>query len=402
MTTRRGGRPSQVRPRPPSNGRPTPVKARPRPPAPGRLAAHRKIERGPGIALPFRLLAGVAVVALGVGVLLVANGGLGTVAEVVGNTFNGFVSDLTRTPRPSAPELSAADPPTLEAPDEPYTNQPTVDLVGTVPAAVVGQADTRIRIYVAIGKGSPGVAIEMAVPTSRTFRVPGLTLSPGTNTFTATIVGPGDLESEVSAAVSYVLDRTKPKVTITSPKANAIVNARSVQVVGVTQGRSTLSIHNLTTNATVTGAADAKGAFSIAVVIGTGTNNVQVTATDPAGNVNIASVTLRRGSGALSANLTASFYQVRLSKLPESVQLSVLVNDPDGRPLQGASVTFTLAVPSVPAIASSVLTTSSTGRASFTTKIPKGATAGPFSVAVIVHTTDFGYTTDRTVITLQK
>src|SRR5439155_23783940 len=104
----------------------------------------------------------------------------------------------------------------------------------------------------------------------------------------------------------------------------------------------------------------------------------------------------------LTANVSAAFYQVTLSRLPEPVRLYVTVTDPDGRALAGASVTFTLAVPGVPAIASSTLTTSSTGRASFATTIPKGATAGQCSITAIVHTTDFGDTTDRTVITIQK
>jgi hypothetical protein len=352
--------------------------------------------------LPFQLLAGVAVVALGIGVLLIANGGLGKAAAAVGSAFNGFVADLTKTPAPSAPDPTVSDPPSLEAPDEPYTNQPTVDLVGTVPAAVVGQADSRIRIYVALGKGNPGVKIEVAVGASQHFLVPGLSLSPGANTFTATIIGPTDLESEASAAVTYILDTTKPKIRISSPKANAIVNAKSVQVVGQTQGRSTLSLRNLTTNATVAGAADAAGAFAIAVPITTGSNKIQISATDPAGNVNVMTVEVRRGTGRLTANVTASFYQVRLSKLPEQVQLYVVVTDPDGQALEGASVTFTLAVPGVPAITSSTLTTSNTGKASFTTTIPKGADAGQCSVTVIVQTAKFGDTTDRTVIAIQR
>jgi hypothetical protein len=58
-------------------------------------------------------------------------------------------------------------------------------------------------------------------------------------------------------------------------------------------------------------------------------------------------------------------------------------------------------VPGVPAITSSTLTTSNTGKASFTTTIPKGADAGQCSVTVIVQTAKFGDTTDRTVITIQ-
>jgi hypothetical protein len=400
MTTRRSGRPPQVRPRPPSTGRPAPVKVRPHAPAPGRLASHRRIERGPGIALPFRLLLIAAVVALCGGVLILANGGLGTIAGAVGSTFTGFVTDLTRTPEPSAPDPVAADAPSLEAPDEPYTNQPTVDLVVTVPAAVAGQEDTVVRIYVAIGKGEPGIAIETPVGDLRQFIVPGVTLNPGPNTFTATIVGPTDLESDASAAITWILDKTKPKITLSAPKANQVVNAKTVQVTGMTQGRSAISIRNMTTNATVAGASDTKGAFSIAAPIGNGTNKIQVTVTDPAGNVNATTVTIRRGTGQLTANVTPSAYQIKRSRLPEEVTLTVLVLDPDGRALADAQVTFTIAVPGVSVITSSALTTSSTGRASFTTTIPKGATTGQASLTVIVQTADFGDTTDRSAFTI--
>jgi len=379
-----------------------PAKLKPRPTVASRVAAHRRVERGPGLAFPFRLLLGVAVIALGVGVLVLANGGLGRIASAVGSTVDGLVADLTSTPVPSAPDPVAANAPNLEAPEEPYTNDKSIDLVGTIPADIVNQVDWRIRIYVAIGKGEPGILIEIPVGSSQHFLVPGLALSPGQNTFTASIVGPTDLESDFSAAVTYVLDTSKPRIIISSPKKNATVNGKTVQVVGKTQARSQLSIRNVTTSATVTGAADANGSFKIAIPIGTGSNKIQVTSTDPAGNVNTATVTVRRGTGKLTAALTASFYQVKKSHLPEQVRLNVVVTDPDGRALAGAHVVFTLAVPGIPAITSSTLATSSTGRASFTTTIPRGASAGQTSVTVIVETDDFGDTTDRTVITIQS
>jgi hypothetical protein len=374
---------------------------RPKAPSSTRLASHRKVERGPGIALPFRLLLVVAVAALGVGVLVVASGGLGRVATAIGSSLTGFLTEITSTPAPSAAEPTVPDSPVLEAPEEPYTNQASVDLVGTIPAAVAGDTQARIRIYVAIGDGEPAPVIEVPVGPSQHFLVPDVQLSKGTNTFTATIVGSSGLESEVSASVAYILDTSKPRITISSPKNNGVVNARTAKIVGLTQGRSEVSIRNATTNATVNGAADGKGAFAISIPIGTGTNTIQVTATDPAGNINTATLAVRRGTGALTAQLTSSYYQVRVSKLPEPVTLTVVVTDPDGRALAGASVTFTLAVPGVPAIASSELKTSSSGKATFTTTIPKGATKGQASVTVIVDTKDFGDTTDRTVITLQ-
>jgi hypothetical protein len=343
----------------------------------------------------------ILVVALGVGVLLVATGGLGKVAATVGSALNGFVSDLTKTPSASPSDVVVADAPTLDAPDEPYTNQPKVDLVGHVPEAVVG-TDTRIRIYVAIGDGDPGPVIDVPVGMSQRFLIPGVELSPGTNMFTASIIGAGEVESDRSAVVTYILDMTKPRLVISSPKNGAVVNARTVRLVGQTQGRSTMSARNLTTNATVAGAADEKGAFSLVLPIGTGVNRIELSAVDPAGNENTVTVSVRRGTGALTAALSASFYQVKVSKLPEPVTLAVSVTDPDGRALKDAKVTFTLAVPGVPAIASSELTTGADGKASFTTTIPKGATTGQCSVTVIASTKDFGGTTDRTVITITK
>jgi hypothetical protein len=255
---------------------------------------------------------------------------------------------------------------------------------------------------VAIGKGDPGIVKEVPVGSSARFLVPGVALASGANTFTATIVGPTDIESEHSASVTYVFDKSKPKITISSPKANATINARTAKVVGQTQARSAISVHNLSTNATVTGEADGKGAFTINVPIGNGTNKLEITATDPAGNPNVATITVQHGTGKLTAKLAASFYQVRLSKLPEAVTLTVTINDPDGRALPGANVTFTVAVPGVPAITSSVLSTGADGKASFTTTIPKGATTGQISLAAIVQTPALGDTTARSTITILR
>ena len=321
----------------------------------------------------------------------------------IGPALGGFVTNLTTAPSPSPSAAVVADAPVLVSPDEPYTNQTTVDLVGRVPAAVAGSTDSRIRLYVAIGDGKPGVVTEVAVGASQQFLIPGVQLSPGVNAFTATIVGAGGLESDSSAVVTYILDVTKPRLVISAPKNGAIVNARTVQLAWQTQARSTMSVRNLTTNATVTGAADETGAFNLVLPIGNGVNQIEINSVDPAGNESTVSLAVRRGSGALKANLAASVYSVRARNLPDPVTLTVAVTDPNGQPLKGASVTFTLAVPGVPVIASSTLTTSSGGTATFTTSIPKGATPGlQASVTVIVHSADFGDTTDRTVIAITK
>ena len=400
MTSRRGGRPSQVRPRPPSTGRPAPAKVRPRAPAAGRVASHRRVERTRRLALPFRLLFAVAVVALGAGVLFIANGGVGRAAAFLGSSLAGFVDNLAATPAPSAAPVVVASAPVLKSPEEPYTNQPTVDLAGRVPENLVGRQGYVIRIYVAIGDQAPGEVAELPLGDQVTFVVAGVGLSEGTNTFTATIAGPAG-ESAASPGVAYVLDTSGPAIKISSPKDGGVVNAKSVEVKGKTQARSSLELTNATTGASVIGAADVSGAFSLIIPISAGVNQLSLTSTDPAGNAKTSTLSVRKGSGELTAKLTASVTSIKASRLPETVQVFLALTDPNGQPVAGAQATFSLAAPNVPIISKSIQTDGS-GRAVFTTTIPKGAARGQCKVTVIVHTTDFGDVNSLTIIAITK
>jgi hypothetical protein len=399
MTTR-NGRPSQVRPRPPSTGRPAPAKARTRAPSANRLAAHRRVETTRGLALPFRLLFVAAVVGLGAGVLFAATGGIGRVADVLGSTLTGFVSDITSTPVPSELPPSLAGAPFLEKPDEPYTNEAKVDLVGTIPEEAAGVDGDRIRIYVKIGDGEPGVVTEVPVGNTVRFVVPEVTLAEGANAFTATIVSDAG-ESDPSPVVTYVYDATIPRIVL-SLHDQDVVNAKTATIKGETQARSRVGVFNSTSKQTVNGAADENGKFAINMPLIAGSNNIVLTVVDPAGNVNHAIINLLKGSGKLEASLVASAYTIKLSKLPERVRLSATVTDPDGRPLENARLTFTLAAPGVPAVTSKRILTAGDGSASWSTTIPRGATAGQVSCTVIVQTAKYGQTTDRTVINLAK
>ena len=118
--------------------------------------------------------------------------------------------------------------------------------------------------------------------------------------------------------------------------------------------------------------------------------------------MNHAVIAVLKGSGKLAAKLSRVGVLDRLSKLPERIELTVSVTDPDGRPLEGARVTFTLAVAGRPRGDLEALETGGDGAASWTTTIPKGATAGQVSATVIVKTTRYGDTTDRTVINISS
>lgn len=341
----------------------------------------------------------VGVVALAGAVLYVGVAGFGTVAAAVGSTVSSFVQQVTATPTPTATPIVVAETPSVVGPSEPYTNREQVDLIVTVPAKFVGNPAYRLRVYLALEDQEPAPIDEASLaPTPQTI-IPVM-LTKGINDFTVTLVGPAG-ESESSPIVRFVLDQDKPGIKLTSPKDGATVNRKAVDLKGRTQGRSTLIARNRDTGESIGAKAEADGAFTLALPLALGSNRIVITATDPAGNANELELTVRRGSGELSASLSASAYKIKRSSLPEEIRLTATVDDPDGRPLAGAKVTFTLSIPGIKTVTGDA-TTGQDGTAVYTTTIPKGADVGGGSAAILVQSREFGSTSDQTVISITK
>ena len=347
-----------------------------------------------------RVLMVVGIVALGGVVVFAGIGVLGRAAAYISTSLSQTISQVTTSPSPSPVADIAPNAPALSVPSESYTNQATVDLSGTVPPSFAGQDNVVIRIYRQLQDAGPEKVAELPVGETPAFIVPGLELAKGRNDFTATLIGPGG-ESEVSKAITYILDTTKPKITVTRPTKDAVVNGKTVTIIGKTQARSSLVAKNLANNASVTGKAGDDGAFKLVLAVANGPNNIRITATDPAQNQAAVVLSVNRGAGKLRAEITASRYQFVRKRLPDDVTLTVVVTDPDGHPLDGATVTFTLTPPGVAPI-TRTLTTDGEGRARWRTSIPKGASVGRGIAAALVHTKDFGNTTTQTFITINK
>lgn len=398
MTTRRDPRQTHVRPRPPSTGRPSPVKVRPRPPAPTRLSVHRPIQRDRGLPVIAKLGLIAAVALLGLTVLYLGVGGLGRVVGGISASLGGFITSITAAPTPRPSAISVSDPPTLEQPVEPYTAESTVDLVVTVPSEVVGDPSSRIRVYLALKDQAPTPIQEAPLAATQQTVIP-VELTKGINDFSVTIVGPGG-ESDPSPVVRYVLDQAAAKITIYSPKEGAVVNGPAVEISGKTQARSTLIARNAANGSSVNGSAGTDGLFTLSLAISTGTNEITITGTDPAGNAKELVLTVRRGSGKLTAVLGASAYKLSIAKLPQDLTLTAAVSDPDGNPVVGADITFTLSIPGIPTVTADYKTDDQ-GRAEFTTAVPVGADPGQGSATILLSSEAFGSTQDYTVITLE-
>ncbi len=326
-------------------------------------------------------------------------GSLSTVAATIGDTMTGFINGVTSTPSPTPAAVTVAEAPSIESPTEPYTNEPEVDLVVTVPADLAGNPDYVVRVYLALkDQASAPIDERPLAPTARMI-IP-VALTDGINDFSVTLVGPAG-ESESSPLARWILDTNPPGIKLTSPRDGAVINRKAVTLEGRSQARTTVIARNQKTGDSITGTAAADGTFSLSLPISTGANTIRISATDPAGNGNELDITVSRGSGKLRASLSASSYSIRLRDLPTTIRLTVIVDDPDGVPLEGAEVTFTLSIPGIPTVTGNA-TTDASGVAQFETRIPKGAKTGGGSAAVLVQTDDFGKTADDTPITLKK
>ena len=147
-----------------------------------------------------RLALVVAVVALAAVVFSTVTGVLPRVVSTIGTALGGIADSVAPTASPSASLVPIPASPTLTAPGNAFTNQPTVTLNGTVPLDVVGRDGFVVRVYVTLPDAEPVAVREVAVGETPSFVVENLPLEPGRNDVTATLVGPGG-ESDPSPVI---------------------------------------------------------------------------------------------------------------------------------------------------------------------------------------------------------
>ena len=398
----RHGRPSQVRPRPPSNGRPASAKPRPVTPSPTRLTHYRRIERRRGLPLAMKALLAISIALLGGAIIWVGSGQVGPFVSSVARGFGGFVSQVSSvvgSPTPSnAPVVG--DAPTIDAPDQAYTNQATVDLTINVPAAVAGKDGYSVRLYVTLPDSEADLVTEQPVGATSVLVISNVKLANGRNDFQASISGPGG-ESELSAVATYILDTSKPIVKVISPKDGSQVTKPTVAIKGKSQGNSEVRLQNTANGSIATVTAGKDGLWQANLGLADGTNEIDITATDLAGNTNSTQLTVVKGSGKMTATLGGTTFRFRASRLPKRLTLTVSVLGSDGKPLAGATTLFTVSVPGLEAIVSGQVQTGADGTASFSTIIPKGATPGSGLATVLVTAaSEPGSATDRQVLTI--
>jgi hypothetical protein len=343
------------------------------------------------LALSVALLAGAA--------LLAASGGIGPAVNALTAGFGQAIGRLTATPVPSPIDLPPTDSPRIATPTQPYTGNETVDLQVTVPPEVVGDENAKVRIYLALEGLQAVPVLDQTVGTTIRMVIP-LQLEPGRNDISATLFR-GNVESDHSPIVTWFLDREAPTVNIISPENGASIDRSEATIRGSTQGGTTIVARNLTNGASITTVSARDGAFELALALAAGANDLELSATDPAGNIGTATLRLVQGSTEIRVQLRASTYEISVKRHPSSLQLVVLVTSPSGDPLADARAFFTLQIPGLAPI-SNELTTAVDGRAIFTTPLVGELEVGGGVATVLVSHDDYGERTDRVTLRFVK
>ena len=354
-------------------------------------------DRRAGLPLAIRLPLLLGVIILCAVVLVAGGSELGRIVAAVRDSLAGIAAQVKPQPTPSPTIIPLLDSPALISSD-PYTNQPTVDLSGTLPTEVVGQPGYRIRIYERLGKlDNPSALVrEQAVGDAAQFTIAEVILTTGVDYFTATLVGPGG-ETKPSAAIRVVYLVSPPPIVLTAPQDGQVINASSVQLDGRTRAGAVVVARDEASGASVTGTAGPDDRFSLTIGLEPGVNGITLTATDAAGNTNSRVVSVVGGNGHLVATLSSSPDRVSVGQLPASITLTALVLDPDGRPLAGADVVFTISIPGVAPITHDG-TTDGAGSAILAITAPRGASPGDALMTVLVNTQSFGSVGARAVL----
>jgi len=325
------------------------------------------------------LVFGFLTLSIGVGVFSSAAGQLG---GAIGGAIS-KVSSQSQAPATVGPSGVALDTPIFEQPaDQGFTNQKQVMLAGSVPGAVVGKTGYLVRIFSVAANGVKSPVADIPVGQVTQFQSPALNLVEGPNAFVAVLVSPSG-EGASSPPVVYTLDTKAPAIKIGSPANNSTHTGTSVHVTGTTDANATVTIRNSQApggnqSSQVVGG---DGKFDLTVALVAGSNSIQITSTDQAGNSTPASLTLRRDFGQLAVHLTVAPAKFSVAA-PTPITLTAHATSANGGPLAGASVTFTLTIQGLGPIMPAPTTTDATGTATFSTTI-SGATAGTNSRATV-------------------
>jgi hypothetical protein len=321
--------------------------------------------------IPWSRRIGIVIALLALGGTVALAGGFGGKATPPASTSPLASIRPAQTPRSTQGTTGKvpAVAPILAEPASAFTAKTTWTTRVTLGPTGIERRVLRLRIYRADRQ-----VLELPVKAGKSMPVRNIPLKSGSNVISAVFVAPGG-EGPRSNEVTITLDDVAPALTVTQPLDQDIVNAASVTLQGQTEAGLEVTARSLTRAQTQTTSADGSGVFALAVPLVSGANDLEVSTADAFGNRSTLVMTITRGAGVASAQLTLTRTQFRVNSLPTQFDVNVRVVDANGRPVDGAAVTFSLSPPGVPT--STYFATTENGHASWLqATLPEGVQAG--------------------------
>jgi hypothetical protein len=164
---------------------------------------------------------------------------------------------------------------------------------------------------------------------------------PGQHTLTAALQGPGGL-GPPSAPVTVTQDVDAPVLRITSPEDGLRTYDTIVIVRGTSEPGVRLTVANEASGRGEEVSVSPAGTFETRVQLEPGRNRITVTSEDAAGLKRRERVVVVAEDGSPHLEVKVDPKSVAASELPRRIKVSVRATDPEGQPLEDASVWFSV------------------------------------------------------------
>jgi hypothetical protein len=214
------------------------------------------------------------------------------------------------------------------------------------------------------------------------FTVTDVPLVEGANTVSATIAGPLD-ETARSLPISVERDGTPPRIVIASPSSGSTVYGETMLLNGTTEAGATVKVVDQSNGAQASTTAGTAGAFSLLLPLRSGSNSIDLSAVDLAGNVSRKSLTITRAESQAAITLQLSRDMYDLATLPQTLSMVAQVLGPNGKPVDGADITFSISAPGQMTVTHETTTEGGTATWSNYPLTADGAQAGNGLVTVL-------------------
>lgn len=319
---------------------------------------------------PRRIGIALGLVLVGGTIVLAGSGALDPAEDAALTPAPSRLADTSPGATSSVLPSSPLPAPSLEGAATAVTREREWQITASIPSGIPDRRRSMLLVY----RGDAVVA-ETALGREDEQVIGDIPLRRGENRLSVAIRGPSG-EGPRSATIIVTRDDIAPAIRVLDPASGAEVNAERVSVSGETEAGAQLTLSNTTTERSAPASVSADGSFLGEIGLAPGTNELGLRATDAAGNVATAQLTVIRGEGVAEARLTLSKTDFSVRQLPDSISLRVLVVDAQGKTVDGAEVVFSLSPPGLPTTTYRTVTTRGDASWLDVTMPRDGATAG--------------------------